>query len=109
MVEETLRRVGYQPTSVSSPEAFEQALRQGGWDLVVADLADAQAARDRLRDARGPLVLPVAYRATSAQIVEARRDFDRVLRGTVKRQAFLDAVDQAIAAGAQRVRTRPAA
>jgi len=33
MVDATLRKAGYKPTSVSDANALEQALRQGGWFL----------------------------------------------------------------------------
>jgi hypothetical protein len=96
-VDATLRKAGYKPTSVSGPTELEQALRQGGWDLVVADLADGMAVSGRLQGASAPMVLPVAYNATGSAIAQAKKDYQRVLKGPVKSQAFLEAIDDALA------------
>ncbi len=96
-VDATLRKAGYKPTSVSDPIELEQALRQGGWDIVVADLADGMAVSGRLQGASAPMVLPVAYNATGSDIAQAKKDYQRVLKGPVKSQAFLEAIDDALA------------
>jgi DNA-binding NtrC family response regulator len=96
MVDATLRKAGYNPTSVSDANALEQALRQGGWDLVLADLADSTAVRGQLRGS-GPMVLPVAYNATGSDIAQAKKDYQRVLKGPFKAQSFLEAIDDALA------------
>jgi hypothetical protein len=98
MVEETLRKAGYQPTSVSDPNELEQALRRGGWDLVLADLADGTALRGRIQgSSSAPMVLPVVYNPSGAAIAQAKKDYQRVLKGPIKSQAFLDAIDDALA------------
>jgi ABC-type amino acid transport substrate-binding protein len=96
-VEATLRRVGYRPTSVSSPAELEQALRQGGWDVVVADLADSAALRARLQGDAAPLVLPVVHAAPGSVLAQARRDYPHVLKGPVKSQSLVEAIDDALA------------
>lgn len=97
-VDETLRKAGYRPTSVSDPRELDQALRKGGWDLVVADLADGTVVRGRLQGGgKAPMVLPVVYRATGSEIAQAKKDYPRVLKGPVKSQAFLEAIDDALA------------
>jgi hypothetical protein len=96
MVDDTLRKAGYKPTSVSAPNDLEQALRQGGWDLVLADLNDSAALRARLQGS-GPMVVPVVYNATGSEIAQAKKDYLRVLKGPFKSQAFLEAIDDALA------------
>jgi len=96
-VDATLRKAGYKPTSVSGPAELEQALRQGGWDLVVADLADGMAVSGRLQGASAPMLLPVAYNVTGSELAQAKKDYQRVLKGPVKSQSFLEAVDDALA------------
>ena len=93
----TLRKVGYRPTSVSGPAELEAALRQGGWDLVVTDLSDGQAVRGRLQGTGAPAVLPVAFNATSANLAQAKKDYQHILKGTIKSQAFIEAIDDALA------------
>jgi hypothetical protein len=95
-VDETLRKVGYQPTSVATAAEFDSALIRGGWDLVIVGIADAQALTDRLHS-NAPTLLPVALNATDSQMKQAKVQYDVVLRGHVKRAAFLSAVDEALA------------
>ena len=96
--EETLSRAGYRPLSVSDAAALEQALAQDKWDLVIADLADGGAVRGRLQGRSGaPMVVPVVYRATGGELAEAKRDYLRVVKGPLKSQAFLEAIDDAVA------------
>jgi hypothetical protein len=97
MVDDTLRKAGYKPTSVAGPNELEQALRQGGWDLVLADLADSTAVRGRLQGTGAPMVLPVLYSATGSELAQAKKDYQRVLKGPVKSQAFIEAIDDALA------------
>ena len=88
---------GLQATSVASAEEFDKALRQGGWDLVVTDSADGQAIRGRLQGADAPFLLPVAYNVPNADVAQAKKDYQRVLKGPIKNQAFIDAIDDALA------------
>ena len=57
-VEKVLGRAGYRPTVVSDQNELEQALSEGGWDIVVADLADSGALRARLRGENAPMIVP---------------------------------------------------
>ena len=97
-VDETLRKAGYKSSSVNDPKQLEQILRKGGWDLVIADLADGSAVRNVVAGAaKEPMILPVAYRPTGNEIAQAKKDYPRVIKGPVKSQAFLEAVDEALA------------
>lgn len=96
-IDATLRKAGYRPTSVSGASELEQALRQGGWDLVLTDLADSTAVRGRLQGDGAPMVLPVVYNATSGDLAQAKKDYQRVVKGPIKSQAFLEAIDDALA------------
>jgi CheY-like chemotaxis protein len=98
-----LRKAGYKATLVTGADELDKALRQGGWDLVVADLADSAALRSRLQGSGAPVVLPVAYNATTTQVAQAKKDYQRVVKAPVKSQAFLEAIDDALA---QRERAR---
>jgi hypothetical protein len=107
-VDGTLKKAGYQPTSVGSATELEQALRQGGWDLVVADLADSSSMRGRLTGNNAPMIVPVAFAATGGELAQAKKDYQRVLKGPIKSQAFLEAIDDALALR-DKLRTRSAA
>jgi hypothetical protein len=96
-VDTTLQKAGYQPTTVANEGDLNKALALGGWDLVVADVADARAITGRLRQAPPPIVLPVVYDGARADAKRARAEFQCVLTTPTKRQVFLDAIDEALA------------
>ncbi|HUP47969.1 MAG TPA: hypothetical protein VNA04_04180 [Thermoanaerobaculia bacterium] len=95
--ESTLRKAGYQPTSVTTAAELESALREKEWDLIVADLAEGQAIRARLQGRAGsPLVLPVLYNASRKELAEARKEYRLLLRAPTKAEAFLEVIDDAV-------------
>jgi hypothetical protein len=96
-IEAALRKAGHRPTVVTSPEAFSSALSQGGWDLVLADVSDSQALTGRARNANSPIVLPVLYNPTGAELAAARKQHARILKAPTKNQSFIDAIDDALA------------
>jgi CheY-like chemotaxis protein len=107
VVDSTLRKAGYRPTSVTDPGELEQALRQGGWDLVVTDLSDGTALRARLQGpGSAPMIVPVLHGATGTELALARKDYMRVIKGPIKSQAFLEAIDDALALREKLVRAK---
>jgi hypothetical protein len=96
-IDATLSKAGYRPTVVASAEELDKALRQGGWDLVVADVADGRALRSRLQGSDAPFILPVVYNPSGSELAQLREDFQRVLRAPTKRQSFLESIDDALA------------
>jgi hypothetical protein len=96
-IEATLRKAGYRPTVVTSAEALRGALAQGGWDLVLADVSDSQAVASRPENAKAPVVLPVLYNPTKAELSAAKKQYRHVLKAPTKNHAFLDAIDDALA------------
>ena len=96
-VEAILRKAGYQPTMVSDAAELEQALRQGGWDLVLADLSDSAALRGQLQGDSAPMVVPVVYRPARGEEKQAKKDYGRVLRAPFKGQRLLETIDDAVA------------
>jgi hypothetical protein len=95
-VDDTLRKAGYQPTTVSSPADFESALTRGGWDLVILGLNDASVVAKRL-SGNAPMLLPVALNATDHELKQAKTEYPVILKGPAKKDSFLTAVDQALA------------
>jgi len=94
-VDATLRSVGYRPTVVGTPAEFEKALSQGGWDLILVGLADAEAARKRVQSNAG--VVPVVVNATAAEMKQTRQKYPFVLSAPTKSRTFLAVVDEALA------------
>jgi hypothetical protein len=93
-VDATLRSVGYRPTTVGTPAEFEKALSEGGWDLILVGLADAEAARKRVQSNAG--VVPVVVNATAAEMKQTKQQYPFVLSAPTKPQTLV-AVDEALA------------
>jgi hypothetical protein len=99
--EDVTKKAGFRVTRVENANELDQALRQGGWDVLLADLADSPDVRGRVQNSGGPdapLLVPVAYGVTGTQIAQAKKDYQRVLKGPIKTYAFLAAIDDALAA-----------
>jgi hypothetical protein len=94
-IDATLRSVGYRSTTVGTSAEFEKALSQGGWDLILVGLADAEAVSKRVQSyAR---VLPIVVNATVAEMKQAKKQYPVVLNATAKSQTFLAVIDEALA------------
>jgi hypothetical protein len=91
----TLRRAGYRPYLVETPEDFEKALSRGGWDLVLVGVADADAVSRRVKG--NGRVLPVVL--TSESFRQTRKLYPVVLKGPVKSAVLLDTIADALAYG----------
>jgi hypothetical protein len=96
-VEAILRKAGYKPTIVTTAAELEAALNRGGWDVVVADVADSWAVSGRTSSDSAPVVLPVFYNVTGQELARAKKQYPVVLKSPTKSQSFLDAVDDALA------------
>jgi hypothetical protein len=96
-IDDTLRKAGHKPTTVTTAAAFDAALGRGGWDLVLVDAADSRDVSTRLAaDRASAVVLPVVYNTTAGQLAEVTRQYQCVLKSPTKNQSFLDKVDEAL-------------
>ncbi len=96
-VDAKLRRSGYQPTYVTSPSSFDNALRNGAWDVVVVDLADGLALLGRIPAGHANGILPVAAEGTPKDaLASAKKQFSQVLKAPGKDWLFLEAVDRTV-------------
>jgi len=96
-VDPALRKAGYRPTVVESAEEFTRRLHQGNWDVVLIDLVDSTTAD--ISDATGSaVVLAVAVNPTNSDLANARKKYATILKSPTRNQAFVDALDVAVAA-----------
>jgi len=96
-VDQALRKAGYKPTSVTSPKEFQAALDRGGWDLVLLDVGDSGAAIARAPVANAPVVVPVIFNASKAELAAAKKQHPHALKGPIKSQSLVHAIDDALA------------
>jgi hypothetical protein len=93
----TLLKAGYRPTLAQDAGQLDEALRQGGWSLVVVDLADSAVVKSKLSGKDAPMIVPVLLAATGTEVAQAKKDYQRVIKGPIKSQAFIEAIDDAMA------------
>ena len=96
-VETVLVQAGYMPTRVTDPEELNEALAQGGWDLVLADLDASDNLRWQLEGGDALTVVPVLYEPTKSDFQQARKDYGSALKAPFKSQRFLETIDDAVA------------
>jgi hypothetical protein len=106
--EDVTKKAGYRVTRVESANELDQALRQGGWDVLLADLADSPDVRGRVKNSGpdAPLLVPVAYGVTGTAIAQAKKEYQRVLKGPIKTYAFLAAMDDVLALRQKLLKTK---
>ena len=104
--EDTLRKAGYRPVIVENTNELDQALKMSSWSLVIVDLPEARTIRDHVRGANAPMILPVALSPTGTEIAQAKKEFQRVVKGPIKSQAFLMEIDDALALRQKLLRTK---
>jgi hypothetical protein len=96
-VDQALRKAGYKPTSVTSPKEFQAALDRGGWVLVLLVVGDSGAAIARSPVANAPVVVPVIFNASKAELAAAKKQHPHALKGPIKSQSLVHAIDDALA------------
>jgi hypothetical protein len=82
---------------VTDPNELNQALAQGDWDLVLADLDASDSLRRQLEGADAPTVVPVLFEPTRSDMQQARKDYGSALKAPFKSQRFLETIDDAVA------------
>jgi hypothetical protein len=96
-VQPALKRAGHKFYAVDGSAKFEQALRAGKYDLVMADVNDADAVERELRSVPSrPTLLPVIYNATKADEKAAARKYHCVLKAPGTPGRYLEAIDDAL-------------
>ena len=56
----------------------------------------ARAVSGRTQGANAPIVLPVMFNATGAELAAAKKQYQRILKAPTKNQSFLEAIDDAL-------------
>lgn len=100
-IDTTLRKAGYRPTIVFNSDAFEKAISQGEWDLILVDAAQSEAIRNRLQHKSGTVVMTVLYNPTKPELKQAKKQHEAVLKSPTKQEAFLGTIDEALSSGSK--------
>jgi hypothetical protein len=92
-----LKRGGHKFYSVDDVSRLDEALKAGQYDLVLADVTDADGLEQHLQSARSkPVVLPVIFNSTIAEAKVVEKRFHCVLKAPGSPSNYLAAIDGAM-------------
>jgi len=118
-LESALTEAGHKLRLVGTEEELARAIRSGGFDVVLADVAEAHALQGTLPTGAGaPIFLPAIYLfapasqrpakpQATADAVRASKDFGTVLKVPSRPGQYCAAVDKAMALKLRRDRVKP--
>jgi len=91
------KKAGHRFQLVEDSAALDNALRAGKYDLVVADVSDANELSQQVSSAASrPIVLPVAFKASKQEQSAALKKYRCVLKAPGTPDNYLDAIDHAM-------------
>jgi hypothetical protein len=94
-LEATLRAAGHKTVVAESEAEVQKALATGKFDLVLADVTDAPALRkEASASASKPVVLPLLYKPTPAELTAAEKEANCMVRPSAKSRDLLVVVDE---------------
>jgi len=92
-----LKQAGYRFYSVENTAKLDSALTTGRFDLVLADVSDAESLEEQVRSAPSmPLMLPIVYKSNKPEAAAAEKRFHRVLKAPSNGDTYLAALDDAM-------------
>jgi len=96
-VEAVLKAAGHKAKVAESQSEVDKALATGKYDLVLADFNDVPSLRkEASTTASKPVVLPLLYKPTPAELSAAEKDVDCLARPSKVSRDLLAVVDQAL-------------
>jgi len=95
--EPAFRKAGYRVQLVEDSAGLDNALKAGKYDVVVADVANANEMSLQVSLAASkPVLLPVAFKASKEQQSAAQKRFHCLLKAPGKTENYLEAIDNAM-------------
>ena len=92
-----LKRAGHKLRAVEDRAAFDEALKTGKYDVVLADVTDAEGLEQQVGSAPSkPTLLPVIYKATKSEATAVKQKFRSVLKAPGSSGDYLAAIDAAM-------------
>jgi hypothetical protein len=92
-----VKKAGHRIQVVEDPAGLVNALKGGKYDLVLADVANANEVSQRVLSAPSkPVFLPVAFQASKEEQSAAQKKYHCLLKAPGKPENYLAAIDQAM-------------
>ena len=91
------RKAGHRFQFVEDSAGLDDALKSGKYDVVVADVADANELSQQVGSAASkPILLPVAFKASKEEQSAAQKKYHCLLKVPGNPENYLEAIDQAM-------------
>ena len=95
-LESNLKQAGYKVQSVENTAGLQSALKSAKYDLVLADIADSPSLeKDVASEPSKPIVVPVLYQPTSAELAAAKKEYGCAMKAPGK--DYLATIDEIMA------------
>jgi hypothetical protein len=92
-----IRKAGHHLQIVEDSAGLDTALKGGRFDLVMADVSDANAITEKMASAASkPVLLPVAFKASKEEQSAAQKKYHCLLKVPGNSDNYLDAIDRAM-------------
>jgi hypothetical protein len=92
-----VRQTGHKFHTVENLSALDEALKAGKYDLLLADISDAEVLQQEARSAPSkPVLLPVVHKSSKAEATAAEKRFHCALKAPGSTSHYLDAIDEAM-------------
>ena len=91
------KKAGHRFQVVEDSAGLNQALKNGKFDVVIADMSQAgEVSQQAASAASKPVVLPVAYKPSKEEQSEAQKKYHCLLKAPGNTDNYLAAIDQAM-------------
>ncbi len=102
----SLKQVGHKLKAVEDAAQLDQALSLAKFDVVLVDFSEAATLAERVASLSSrPLVIPVMYRPSKAELAEAQKHFPFVVKAPANSTQHLEAIDEAMKSKLRAART----
>ncbi len=96
-LQSSLTQAGHKLRTAEDAGQLDQALSSSKFDLVLVDFSEAAALAQRVASLPSrPLVIPVMYKPSKAELAEAQKQFPYVLKAPANSTQHLEAIDEAM-------------
>ena len=107
-LESNLKQAGYKVQSVENAAGLQSALKSARYDLVLADIADSPGLeKDVASEPSRPLVVPVLYEPSSAELAAAKKEYGCAMKAPSK--DYLATIEEILARKAKSAEAKTAA
>ncbi len=99
MLESTLKLAGHRPSIAENPAELRKLLGARQYDLVLGDISDASSLEGTVHaSSSDATVIPMVYNPTGAELLEAERQYNCLVKASKKNTDLLSVIDETMLA-----------